>query len=120
MTIKPVGHRVLVKPIKVEEKYKGGIIVATAKDIDREQRAQTYGVVVAIGDQCWKDLGNRTVVVSDGNVKEIKKEGSPWCKVGDKVLYQKYSGMEISDQSGDYLDLIILADNDITAIIEEE
>jgi len=95
MKIKPLGDRVLVEPIEKEEK-KGGIIIPdTAKEKPQE------GKVIAIGP------GRRT---EDGKVLPMN------VKVGDKVLYGKYSGTEVKIDDKNYL---ILHEDDILGIIEE-
>ena len=53
--INPVGWRVLIKPQEVKEVSKGGIILTTEKSKEREQMANTTGIVVAMGDQCYAD-----------------------------------------------------------------
>ena len=73
--IHPKGHRVLIKPLELEEKTASGIVIATATQKDREEMANTTGEVIAVGDGCWEDLEK------------------PWCTVGDRVVFAKYSGL---------------------------
>lgn len=95
MAIKPLGERVLVKPLESEQKTAGGIIVPdTAKEKPQK------GEVIAVG---------KGKVLEDGTVKVLE------VKAGDKVLYGKYSGSEISHDSQDYL---ILKEEEILAIIK--
>lgn len=102
MRIVPVGHRVLIKPDKVEEVTKGGIIIAK-QVVEKEQLAQATGTVVDIGLDCWKEFAE------------------PWAKIGDKVIYQRYAGMRIPDGKGGFVeDVILLNDLDITGTILEE
>ena len=90
MNIKPIGERVLLKPIKKEEKTKSGILLRSkSSNTDTKNEAE----VVALG-------------------KGEKLEG---IKVGDKVIFNKFSGNEIED--GDIKYLIVNAD-DILAVIE--
>ena len=101
MNVKPVGHRVLIKPEKVAEVSKGGIVIARPA-IEKEQLAQVMGVVLAVGEDCWQEYK------------------LPWCKVGDRVLYQRYAGMRVPDGRGGFRDdMVLLNDLDITAIAEE-
>lgn len=94
MNLKPLGDRVIVKPMEAEEKTKGGIILPdTAKEKPIE------GTVVAAGPGKVSDDG-----------KAIKME----VKVGDKVLYGKYSGTEVTVEGEEYL---IMRESDIFAII---
>jgi chaperonin GroES len=95
MKIRPLGDRILVKRIKEEEKTKGGIIIPdTAKEKPQE------GKVVAVGK---------------GKVTEDGKLIAPEVKVGDKVLFGKYSGSEIKLEDEEHL---ILREDDILGIIE--
>ena len=73
--ITPVGHRVLIKPDVVEHKTESGIIVHTGLTEDRERLAQIRGVVVELGNTAFAD------------------QPTPWCKVGDRITFGKYSGL---------------------------
>ncbi|HAA15487.1 MAG TPA: co-chaperone GroES [Cytophagales bacterium] len=89
VNIKPLADRVLVEPAAAEEKTASGIIIPdTAKE--KPQR----GSVVAVG--------------------EGKKDEPLTVKVGDSVLYGKYSGTEITIEGKDYL---IMRESDIFAIL---
>ena len=80
--IKPLGDRVIVKPIE-RETMKGGIIIPdTAKEKPME------GEVIAVGPGKLSDKGERSVM-------EVKK--------GDRVLYGKYSGTEVKLDDQTYL-----------------
>lgn len=101
MKVKPVGHRVLIKPDKIEEVTKGGIIIHRDL-VEKEQQAQVSGVVVDMGLDCYREYD------------------VDWCKIGDKVLYQRHAGMRVPDGNGGFLeDLLLLNDLDVTGIIEE-
>ena len=90
MNIKPIGERVLLKPIKKEEKTKSGILLSSkSTNTDTQNQAE----VIALG----------------------KGETLEGIKVGDKVVFNKFSGNEIED--GDIKYLIVNAD-DILAVIE--
>ena len=96
MEIKPLGDRIVIKPLEAEGKTKGGILLPdTAKEKPQE------GKVVAIGK---------------GKVLENGTTQAPEVKVGDKVLYGKYSGNEITTKDGE--ELLILREDDILAIIK--
>ena len=89
VNIKPLAARVLVEPAPAEEKTASGIIIPdTAKE--KPQRGQ----IVAVG--------------------EGKKDEPLTVKVGDAVLYGKYSGTEITVEGKDYL---IMRESDIFAIV---
>jgi chaperonin GroES len=95
MSVKPLGDRVLVEPIKEEEVKKGGIIIPdSAKEKPQE------GKIVALG------TGKRD---EDGKLIpfEVKK--------GDRVLISKYGGTEIKIDGKDYL---IMREDDILGVID--
>ncbi|MFC1508773.1 co-chaperone GroES [Candidatus Omnitrophota bacterium] len=95
MAIQPLGDRVLVKRLEAEEKTKGGIVLPeTAKEKPQK------GEVVAVG---------KGKVLESGNVDPLE------VKKGDKVLFGKYAGNEITDKEEEYL---ILREEDILAIIK--
>ncbi len=92
--IKPLADRVIVKPAEAEEKTSGGIILPdTAKEKPIE------GTVVAVGH---------------GKISEDGKVIKPEVKVGDRVLYGKYSGTEVTIGSEEYL---IMRESDIFGIV---
>ncbi len=94
MKIKPLADRVVVKPSEAEEKTASGIIIP---DTAKEKPMQ--GEIVAAGKGRTTDEG-----------KFIAME----LKVGDKVLYGKYSGTEVTIDGQDYL---IMRESDVYAII---
>ena len=94
MTIKPLLDRVVLKVEEAEEKTKSGIILSSAA-----QEKPQFASVVAVGP------GG----VVDG--KEVKME----VKVGDQVIYSKYSGTEVKLDDEEY---IIVKQSDILAIIQ--
>ncbi len=94
MNLKPLGDRVVVKAAVAEEKTLGGIILP---DTAKEKPSQ--GEVVAVGAGKLKNDGERS---------------SMELKVGDKVLYGKYAGTEITYEGEEYL---IMNENDIMAIL---
>lgn len=94
MNVKPLGDRVVIKSLEMEEKTKSGIVLPGSAQ-EKPQMAE----VVAIGP------GG----IVDG--KEVKME----VKIGDKVIYSKYAGTEVKID-GD--ELTILRQSDILAIVE--
>ena len=94
MTVKPLGDRVVIKNCEAEETTKSGIVLP-GQNKEKPQQAE----VIAVGP------GG----VVDG--KEIKME----VKVGDNVIYSKYSGTEVKIEDEEY---IIVKQNDILAVIE--
>ena len=94
LKLKPLADRVIVKPMEAEEQTKGGIILP-----DTAKEKPVEGTVVAVGPGRVSDEGKVITM-------EIKK--------GDKVLYGKYSGSEVTVEGEDYL---IMRESDIFAII---
>ena len=94
MQVRPLGDRVLVKPLDEPEKKKGSIIIP---DTAKEKPQQ--GEVIAVGKGRLLESGERAAL-------EVKK--------GDKVLFRKYSGTEIDIDNDKYL---ILGESDILATI---
>jgi co-chaperonin GroES (HSP10) len=97
--INPKGHRLLVLPDEVEVTTKSGIVIATGVQEFREQLAQVDGVVVAMGNTCYSD------------------QPEPWCKVGDRIIFGKYSG--IIREGKDGKKYRVINDLDCVATIEE-
>ncbi len=96
MNIKPLGDRVVIKPIEKEEMTKSGIVLPdTAKEKPQE------GEVIAIGEGRMLDSGEKV----DLSVN-----------VGDKVIYAKYAGTELKRDDQEYL---IISEKDILAIVNE-
>ncbi len=94
MAFRPLGDRVLVKRVEEESKTKGGIIIPdTAKEKPQE------GEVLAVGPGARDDAGKRI---------------EPDVKVGDRILFGKWSGTEVKI---DGADLIIMKESDILGIV---
>ncbi|MCM8761179.1 MAG: co-chaperone GroES [Candidatus Omnitrophica bacterium] len=95
MKIQPLADRIVVKVLEAKEVTKGGIVLPdTAKE--KPQEAE----VIAIGK---------------GRVSDDGKTIAPEVKVGDRVLFGKYSGTEITMDGNEYL---ILKEEDILAIVK--
>jgi len=94
LSIKPLGDRVVIKPIEQEEVTAGGIVLPdTAKEKPQK------GEVLAVGPGARNDAGDRV---------ELD------IKVGDVVLYAKYGGTEIKLDSEKVL---VMRESDILAIV---
>ena len=94
MNVKPMEDRILLKPMEAEEKTAGGIIIP-----DNAKEKPQKGEVIAVGPGKVSDKGSRIEM-------SVKK--------GDKVLYGKYSGTEITVDGEDYL---IVRESDVLALI---
>ena len=94
MNIKPLADRVVVQPVEAAEQKSGSIIIP---DTAKEKPMQ--GKIVAVGPGKVSDTGSKVDL-------EVK--------VGDTVLYGKYSGTEVTIDGQDYL---IMRESDILAVI---
>ena len=94
LKVKPLNDRVVVKPLEDAEQMRGGLYIP---DTAKEKPQQ--GEIVAVGAGKVTDEGKR-----------IEME----VKVGDRVLYGKYSGTEVTLENEQYL---ILREADVLAII---
>ncbi|MFN7170421.1 MAG: co-chaperone GroES [Candidatus Omnitrophota bacterium] len=95
INVQPLGDRVVVRPLEAGNKTKSGIVLPdTAKEKPQE------GEIVAVG---------KGRLLENGEIRPLE------VKVGDKVLYGKYSGTEITIEDQEYL---ILREEDILAIIK--
>ena len=96
MKLKPLGDRVLVKPVEEEATTASGIVLPdTAKEKPQK------GEVLAVGDGKLDDDGKRVKL-------DVSK--------GDQVLYSKYGGTEITVEGED---LLVLRESDVLAIVEK-
>ncbi len=94
MSVRPLADRVMVKALEQGEVKKGGIIIPdTAKEKPQE------GEIIEVGS---------------GRITEEGKTIALEVKKGDRVLYGKYSGTEVSLKGGEYL---IMREADILAIV---
>ncbi len=96
MSIRPIGDRIAVKPVAVEEKTKSGIVLPGSA-----QEKPHQGEVIAVGSG----------YVSQATGQRIPLE----VKVGDKVVYGKHAGIEVKF---DGEELILLTENDILVVLE--
>jgi len=93
--VRPLHDRILIKRVEEGETVKGGIIIPdTAKEKSQE------GEVIAVGD------GKRT---KDGKIIPID------VKVGDRILFGKYSGTDIRIDDVDY---VIVREEEVLAVLE--
>jgi chaperonin GroES len=93
--LKPLGARVVIKPLQREEMTKSGIVLPdTAKEKPQE------GKIVAVGPGGLDKNGNKIEMT---------------LKVGDKVLYQKYAGTEFKIDDEEHL---VMHQDDVLALVE--
>jgi len=96
MAIHPLGDRILVKLLETEGKTKGGIILP---DVAKEKPQE--GKIIAVG---------KGRLLEDGSVKPLE------VRVGDKVLFARYSGSEVTHGDEEYL---LVKEEDILAVVRE-
>lgn len=94
MNIKPLEDRVILKPSEAETKTSGGIIIP-----DNAKEKPQKGEVIAVGPGKVNDKGQKIAMT---------------LKIGDEVLYGKYSGTEVTVDGTDYL---IVREGDVLAIL---
>lgn len=95
MALKPLGDRIVIRQLEAQEKTKSGLVLPdSAKEKPQE------GKVLAVGTGKLLD---------DGTVKSLD------VKNGDRVLYGKYSGTEVSLEGEEYL---ILREEDVLAVVQ--
>jgi chaperonin GroES len=94
MNVKPLADRIIIMPLEAEQKTAGGIIIP-----DNAKEKPQKGEVVAAGPGKVSDNGQKIDMT---------------LKKGDKVLYGKYSGTEVSIDGKDYL---IIRESDVLAVL---
>lgn len=95
MSIKPLQDRILIRRVESEEEFRGGIVIPdTAKEKPQE------GEIVAVGD---------------GKVLDNGQHQPMSVKVGDRVLFGKYSGTEVTLDDEEYL---IMREDEVLGILE--
>ena len=97
MKIRPLHDRVIIKRLEEERTSPGGIVIP-----DTAAEKPVQGKVVAVG---------KGKILEDGSVRPLD------LKVGDKILFGKYSGTEVK-MDGD--DLVVMREEDVMAVIESK
>ena len=97
MNIRPLHDRVVVKREPEERKSPGGIVIP-----DTASEKPTFGKVVAVG---------QGKVLENGQTRTLD------LKVGDRVLFGKYSGTEVKV---DNQDLVVMREDDVMAVVERQ
>ncbi|MES2202591.1 MAG: co-chaperone GroES [candidate division FCPU426 bacterium] len=96
MKLRPLNDKIVVKPLEAGETIKGGIIIP-----DNAKEKPQEAEVKAVGPGKLNDNGQRV---------------APDLKVGDKVLFSKYSGSEFKVEGEE---LLVLDEGDILAVVEK-
>ena len=97
MKMRPLHDRVIVKRLELERTSPGGIVIP-----DSAAEKPMQGKVVAVG---------KGKILEDGSVRPLD------LKIGDKILFGKYSGTEVK-MDGD--DLVVMREEDVMAVIESK
>lgn len=95
MNIRPLHDRVVVKREAEERKSAGGIVIP-----DTASEKPTFGKVIAVG---------KGKILENGETRTLD------VKVGDRVLFGKYSGTEVKV---DYQDVVVMREDDVMAIVD--
>ena len=99
-----LGHKILIKPIFIEEKTEWGFDMSGDDSLQREKAGTIRGTLVAIGPTAWWAF-------------DKDKEGwKPWAEVGDEVIFHKHSGNFINHEEEE---LMLCYDEDIHCIVHK-
>tara|TARA_R100001443_G_scaffold90864_3_gene97464 strand:+ start:2002 stop:2436 length:435 start_codon:yes stop_codon:yes gene_type:complete len=98
---KPVGYRLLVRPYQPKKKTKGGLYL-TEQTLETQQLTTVVGLVVKMGDLCYKDKN--------------KFPTGPWCQEGQFIVYGRYAGARFKTKYGEHR---ILNDDEIIGTINK-
>ena len=94
MKLKPIGDKLVIEMVEVEEKTSSGIVLTnSAKEAPRVAK------VLAIGDELLKDADKKDLI-----------------KVGDKIIFSKYAGTEVKLDKKEY---IVVKIADVLAVVED-
>lgn len=96
--IRPQGDRVLVRVEDIEETTAGGIVIPTS-ELNKHLAAQMAAVLVDTGKDAWSDYAE------------------PFAKIGDRVLYQRHSGIQLRGKDNKLYRVV--NDIDIIATLED-
>jgi len=96
--VRACGYRIIIDPESQETTTESGIVIPA-----RERAEQEAGEIVAVGPLAWKDYG----------------DGTPWAKVGDRVLYSKYGGKMVTDPDTKKM-YKVANDEDIICVISSD
>jgi co-chaperonin GroES (HSP10) len=118
--LKVAGHKVLIKHMMFKErmedfvpkdlKDKGFEIAASAEQERREEVASEVGTVVGVGPTAWYAFDRYN---KDGS---INSDWTPWCKLGDQILFARYAGKIVEDPITSER-FMIINDEDVQAVV---
>ena len=125
-TLIPVGHHLVVEPITLPEKSKGGIIIQhDGTNWDKLAKAsRMLGTVLAVGPQCFK--AHAAGLLGLPEAAQNAELTQPWCKVGDLIFYSRHAGkfmfepvLRKPDEEGEksLRELYVINDDDVIAVL---
>ena len=79
--LEPLGHRLLVRPDRVDKVTSGGIHLAD-ETVSMKERACRTGIIIDIGPTAWKGID----------------DGTPWAAIGDRIFFRQYSSASLNDK----------------------
>ena len=94
------GYNILVRPVSVKQKTKGGIILPDSTKSDMAYLT-TVGRVLKVGDLAYKD---------------DKFGGTPWCKEGDYICYGKHAGNKFLYKG---VQLLLIFDDEVKMVVDD-
>ena len=111
---KPVGYRIVVAPISIEESTQGGIIITRA-DQKMLEHIRFVGKVIAVGPLAYKHAKFKS--------HPDQPHPEPWCKVGDIITTGQYTGSQIpcrvdSGQGPKEFSLRVINDDEVMTVID--
>lgn len=116
MRLEPVGHRVVVKPEKLEERdptyaraSKAGIALPDSDDKRRREAGSDRGIVISVGPNAFREFNLAAGV-----------DNIPWCKTGDRILYAKHAGKWTENPDNADEQWLILNDEDVVGVLKDE
>ena len=99
----PLGHRIMLEPVNVEEQTDWGFKLDVGDTFKREVAATELGRIVAIGPNAWKAYD----------------DGEPWAAVGDVVIFAKHAGKFIAHPKEQDKKYVVINDDDVQVKVED-
>jgi len=107
---KPAGYRLLIAPVKIENKSRGGIELP-GESIRTMEYFRNVAKILAVGESCYQHPKFQGGIALDQSKPE------PWCKVGDVIHYNSYTGAEIKiNYNGDISTLRLINDDEVYTV----
>jgi co-chaperonin GroES (HSP10) len=119
--IYPSGDRVVVLPDAIQETVEESTIYIPDAVRDKYMNAQSTGILIAVGPDAWQHSTEVIEQLVDGVWKPVERRtkgyAGPFAKVGDRVAFAKYGGLQVEGEDG--VNYRILNDEDITAKVSD-